>query len=384
MLKQETIKIIKSTIPVLEIHGTAITMHFYKRLFAEHPELLNIFNHANQEKGRQPKALANVLFQAAIHIEHLEKLAPAVATIAHKHRSLGVKKEHYPIVGEHLLAAIKEVLGDAATDDIIQAWAEAYDVIASIFISTEEDLYNASGWAGFKSFKVVNKVPESDLITSFYVEPIDGMTLPTYQPGQYVSIRINIAGEKYDLNRQYSLSGKPSEETYRISVKREEHGKVSNWLHDHVQIGDSLEMSAPAGEFVLQSQAETPVVLISGGVGTTPLLGMLHALEGTKREVSFLHICKNKNVHAFGDEVKTAIAEIENGRYLVKYSDDEGRLASEDLKPYISEEAEYYLCGPINFMENIKEQLFMLGVENSHIHLELFGPAVPLKEKINM
>ncbi|WP_461611298.1 NO-inducible flavohemoprotein [Cytobacillus kochii] len=384
MLKQETIKIIKSTIPVLEIHGTAITTHFYKRLFAEHPELLNIFNHANQKKGRQPKALANVLFQAANHIEHLEELAPVVATIAHKHRSLGVKKEHYPIVGEHLLAAIKEVLGDAATEDIITAWAEAYEVIAGIFISTEEELYNASAWAGFKSFKVVNKVPENDLITSFYIEPNDGMTLPTHQPGQYVTIRVNIAGEKYDHNRQYSLSGKPSEKTYRISVKREEQGKVSNWLHDHVQIGDSLDVSAPAGEFVLSSQAETPVVFISGGVGTTPLLSMLHALEGTKREVSFLHSCKNKNVHAFEDEVKPLIAGIEKGRFLVKYSDDVGRLDSEDLKQHISQEAEYYLCGPINFMENMKEQLLMLGVENSHIHLELFGPAVPLKEKINM
>lgn len=384
MLNQETVQIIKSTIPVLEVHGTAITSRFYQRLFAEHPELLNIFNHANQEKGRQPKALANVLYQAAIHIEHLERLAPAVATIAHKHRSLGVKKEHYPIVGEHLLAAIKEVLGDAATDDIIAAWGAAYGVIASIFISTEEELYQTSGWEGFKTFKVVNKVRESDVITSFYFEPTDGSHLPKSKPGQYVTIRVNIAGENYQLNRQYSLSGNQSEQAYRISVKKEFNGKVSNWLHDHVQIGDTLEVSAPAGEFILQDQNETPVVLISGGVGTTPLLSMLHALEGTKREVTYLHICKNANVHAFKEEVITAFSSVEKGQFMFKYTDETGRLQGNDLRPFISEHAEYYLCGPMSFMLAVREQLRLLGVEDTQVHFEFFGPAVPFKEeKVN-
>ncbi|NQD67191.1 nitric oxide dioxygenase, partial [Bacillus haikouensis] len=134
MLSQKTIDIVKSTAPVLEVKGTEITSVFYKNLFAAHPELLNIFNHVNQKKGRQQTALANTVYAAAQHIDQLEALLPAVKQIAHKHRSLGVKPEHYPIVGEHLLGAIKEVLGDAATDEIIQAWADAYGVIAGVFI----------------------------------------------------------------------------------------------------------------------------------------------------------------------------------------------------------------------------------------------------------
>lgn len=124
MLSQETINIIKSTVPVLEQHGTTITTVFYKNLFEKHPELLNIFNHANQSKGRQQTALANAVYAAAANIDNLSAILPAVVQIAHKHKSLGIKEEHYPIVGYHLLGAIKEVLGDAATPAIIAAWGK--------------------------------------------------------------------------------------------------------------------------------------------------------------------------------------------------------------------------------------------------------------------
>ena len=182
MLKQQTIDIIKSTVPVLEVHGVEITKTFYANLFRDNPSLLNIFNHTNQVKGRQQTALANTVLAAAVHIDHLEAIVPAVVQIAHKHRSLGILPEHYEIVGIYLLKAIKEVLGDAATDEIIGAWAEAYGVIADVFISVEEDLYkqteNIGGWRLFKEFKIVRKEMESDLITSFYLAPVDGEKLP--------------------------------------------------------------------------------------------------------------------------------------------------------------------------------------------------------------
>ncbi|CEG21782.1 Flavohemoprotein [Planococcus massiliensis] len=141
MLSNETRSIIKSTVPVLEDHGVTITSAFYKNLFEAHPELLNIFNHANQAQGRQQTALAKAVYAAAVHIDDLAEIMPAIIQIAHKHVSLGVKPEHYPIVGEHLLKAMKEVLGDAATDDIIDAWAEAYSVIADAFIDMEKNMY---------------------------------------------------------------------------------------------------------------------------------------------------------------------------------------------------------------------------------------------------
>ena len=159
MLSQQTIDIVKSTVPVLEEYGTTITKTFYKNMFGAHPELLNIFNQTNQEKGRQQTALANTVIAAAKYIDNLEVIVPVVKRIAHKHRSLAVKAEHYPIVGEHLLGAIKEVLGDAATDDIIQAWGEAYGVIADAFIGIERDMYTVAseqegGWMDYKDFVV--------------------------------------------------------------------------------------------------------------------------------------------------------------------------------------------------------------------------------------
>ena len=264
MLSQQTIDIVKSTVPVLEQHGKTITTVFYKNMFAAHPELLNIFNHANQSKGRQQTALANVVYAAAANIDNLGAIIPAVVQIAHKHRSLGIEAEHYPIVGYHLLGAIKEVLGDAATPEIIAAWGEAYGVIADAFIGIEKDMYDETeeaegGWRTFKDFVIANKVQESDVITSFYLQPADGKQLPTYKPGQYITVRFSIPGDEYTLNRQYSLSQAPGKDMFRISVKREDecvpNGKVSTYLHRDMNVGDTIEVSAPAGDFYLDTES---------------------------------------------------------------------------------------------------------------------------------
>src|SRR5690606_10484486 len=150
-------------------HGTAITTVFYKNMFEAHPELLNIFNHANQKKGRQQAALANTVYAAAVHIDNLEAILPAVVQIANKHVSIGIKPEHYPIVAEHLLKAITEVVGDAATDEIINAWAEACGVIADAFIGVEQRMYEKmesqeNGWTFFKIFSVAGKEKQRDNI----------------------------------------------------------------------------------------------------------------------------------------------------------------------------------------------------------------------------
>lgn len=169
MLDQHTIEIIKSTVPVLQVHGKTITTAFYGMLFENHPELLNIFNHANQRQGKQQTALANAVLAAAANIDQLENILPVVKQIAEKHRALGVLPEHYPIVGETLLAAIKQVLGDAATPEIMDAWAKAYGVIADAFIGVEVAKYRETaeapgGWSGFRNFVVSQKVKETDLL----------------------------------------------------------------------------------------------------------------------------------------------------------------------------------------------------------------------------
>lgn len=386
MLKQETVQIIKATVPVLEVHGVEITKTFYKNMFEKHPELLNIFNHANQEKGRQQTALANTVYAAAVHIENLEAILPAVVQIAHKHRSLGILPEHYPIVGENLLQAIKEVLGDAATDDIINAWAEAYGVIADIFIQVEEDLYQKAeengGWRLFKPLKVAKKVVESDLVTSVYFVTEDGSPLPAYQPGQYISVRVKLLNEEYIMNRQYTLSQANAEEGYRISVKRENeqspNGKVSNFIHDGLQVGDIVEVSAPAGVFVLENTTN-PVTFISGGIGVTPLNSMLQSLASdVANEVNFIQCARNEKVVAFSDDIQAKINALPNATYTALYSDEGNLITKELLAQKVAEDTDVYVCGPVGFMEAVLKHLHEIGIADEKIHYEFFGPAMQL------
>ncbi|WP_026581493.1 NO-inducible flavohemoprotein [Bacillus sp. J33] len=405
MLDTKTIEIIKSTVPVLEKHGEDITKTFYNLMFTNHPELLNIFNHANQKQGRQQKALANSVYAAAKYIDQLEAILPVVTQIAHKHRSLGVKPEHYPIVGEHLILAIKEVLKEAATEEIIEAWTKAYGVIADAFIGLEKSLYDEAaqkqgGWDDFRTFSVTKKVKESDVITSFYFSPADGREIADFLPGQYISLKVNIPGEEYTHIRQYSLSDSPGKSYYRISVKKEEgtnekpEGKVSNYLHNELKEGDHIKISAPAGEFVL-GQTNKPIVLLSGGVGITPMLSMLHHLDATgiQSETKFIHAAINGKVHAFADEVKT----ITDNNSLVKayfcYEkptvkdkeemayDKEGYITSEWLSAAVSnKDSLVYMCGPVPFMQAMYEALLEAGFQKENIRYEFFGPSMELKE----
>ncbi|MGF3104341.1 NO-inducible flavohemoprotein [Rossellomorea sp. DUT-2] len=404
MLSQKTIEIVKSTAPVLEVKGTEITSTFYKNLFTNHPELLNIFNHANQKKGRQQTALANTVYAAAQNIDKLEMILPVVKQIAHKHRSLGVKPEHYPIVGEHLLQAIKQVLGDAATDEIIEAWGEAYGVIAGVFIDVEEEMYKETenkdaGYRDFKPFVVAKKVVESDVITSFYLQPKEGGNVPTYMPGQYISVRVTIPGEEFTHIRQYSLSSAPMENLFRISVKREAEfdpkGKVSNFLHDKAAVGSEIEVSAPAGDFYL-GDGESPVAFISGGVGITPMMSMLETVARTKpeRPTAFIHASKHEGIHAFRTDVDSLMNELMNGEacYVYENPRDEsqghfkGYVNKEILSQYVDGETECYICGPVPFMKAVISTLKEMGVPESNIHFEFFGPAMDLskKESVNV
>lgn len=391
MLTEETKSIVKSTVPVLEDHGVEITTVFYRNLFEAHPELLNIFNHANQAQGRQQTALAKAVYAAAVHIDNLEEILPAVVQIGHKHVSLGIKPEHYPIVGEYLLKAMKEVLGDAATDEIIEAWGLAYGVIADAFIGVERDMYEQAaeqenGWNFFKEFKVVRKVKESDVITSFYLKPADGSNVPLYKPGQYISVRLAMPGEKFLVVRQYSLSQAPRPDEFRISVKRESdndpNGKVSNYLHASVNEGDQLEVSAPAGIFVLDDTKVTPVAFISGGVGITPMMSMFEVVASStpKRPTVFLHGARNRLQHAFDDDIQTYVDRMDNATYKTVYSDDDdgGFITREMLEQYVDITGDAYICGPAIFMEIMIRELKSIGMPESRIHYEFFGPAMDL------
>jgi nitric oxide dioxygenase len=401
MLSQQTIDIIKSTVPVLEKYGEQITSRFYQLMFTNHPELKNIFNQTHQKLKNQPRALANAVYAAAKYIDRLEVILPAVERIFHKHRSVGVTREQYPIVGQNLLLAIKDVLGDAATDEILNAWAEAYGVIADIFIQAEESLYQkaaqqSGGWEGFRSFTVVQKVKESNVITSFYLKPTDGEALATYQPGQYISLKMEIPGQEYTLIRQYSLSDAPGQDYYRISVKREDGndqqpaGIVSTYLHEQVQVGDTLLLSAPAGDFYLDQSKETPVVFISGGVGLTPLVSMLNTIakKQPRRQVTYIHAALYGEVHAMDKHLQQLTETLPDMKYHVVYEQPtetdrqhphfakEGFIDLNWLRTVITTtDADFYFCGPIPFMSTIKNALEAMGIPNDRIHFEFFGVA---------
>ena len=390
MLSQETRTIIKATAPVLAQHGTTITTEFYRSLFEAHPELLNVFNHANQAKGRQQTALANTVYAAAVHIDNLEAILPSVMQIAQKHVSLGIVPEQYPIVGEFLLKAIKTVLGDAATPEIINAWAEAYGVIADVFISVEKGMYDQAaeqngGWRLFKEFTVVEKVQESELITSFYLKPTDGAAVPSYQPGQYISVRVKIPGEQYLMIRQYSLSKAADTETFRISVKRETdqdpNGKVSVYLHEQLEVGGLVEVTPPAGEFVLDESRQTPVVFLAGGVGITPLMSMTERLLQTSasRPIHFYHAARSEKDAAFADVLTKLDAEQEHLSYISFFSETDGQFITREVLANVPQNADIYVCGPVGFMESMIANLMDLGFSQEQIHYEFFGPSMALK-----
>jgi nitric oxide dioxygenase len=326
-LTADQIARVKATVPVLAEHGTTITKHFYKRMFAHHPELKNLFNQTHQQSGNQPETLARAVYAYAANIDNLGALGPAVSRIANKHASLNIRPEHYPIVGRHLLGAIVDVLGDAVDQPTLDAWQVAYGQLANIFVGTEAKLYEGAAWSGFRPFKVARKQVESDEITSFYLTPADGTAACEFEPGQYVSVTRFVDKLGVDQPRQYSLSDAPHGKWLRISVKREDGredaapGHVSNLLHAGVEEGTIVHVSAPMGDFTLDRKKTTPVVLMSGGVGVTPMTSMLSTLlaDGSERSVTFVHACRNGRVHAFREWLDDTAASHANVKRVVFY-----------------------------------------------------------------
>lgn len=392
MLTAQQIEIVKSTVPILQVHGETITKTFYKNMLGENPELKDIFNMANQAKGDQPRSLATSVLAYAANIDKLENLGPAVSLIAHKHCSLDVLPEHYPIVGRNLIRAIGEVLGDAVTPEIADAWTAAYNQLADILIGVEGGMYDENakrGWAGFKPFRVTAKKVESDVITSFTLVPEDGQPLPVHGAGQYLSVKVQGVGEHVEI-RQYTISSAPSPAAYRISVKRESGGLVSNHLHGKVREGDTVLVHMPHGDFVLDETSPRPVAFLSGGVGITPVLAMLErqlAID-TSRPVVFIHAAIDGSTHAFGPYLRELAAKHPQLTSVILYEtpreadqsgvhyDRVGRVTADVVKQYVPVEADTYTCGPLGFMGAVDALLADHGVPAERRCREVFGPTL--------
>lgn len=228
------------------------------------------------------------------------------------------------------------------------------------------------------------KLEESTEITSFYFRPVDQEPILDFTPGQYIGLKLIIEGQ--EVRRNYSLSALTQVGRYRISVKREAGGVVSNFLHDRLHVGDTLELFPPAGEFTL-TDSEKPLVLISGGVGITPTLAMLEAALATQRPIHFIHCVRNANVHAFRGWIDDLAAQHPQLQRFYCYdehdasADHVGLLTEDVLARWLpaNRDVDAYFLGPKGFMAAVKRQLKALGVPEKQSRYEFFGPAAALE-----
>ncbi|PSK60359.1 Glutathione synthetase [Elsinoe australis] len=442
-LADDQVSLVQSSIPALEEHGTKITSTFYTTMLSENPSLRNIFNLTNQRTNSQPLALASVLAAYATHITNPSALAAPVEAINHRHVSLGVTAEQYNIVGTYLLRAMSEVLGAALTEELKGAWGAAYMELAGMMIKAEEAMYersqkerweqpskavNGEGHAGasketgsaeqhFRQCRVVKKEQEAEDVVSlrFWPKDWEGQELPRYKPGQYVSVRVWIEREGVYQIRQYTLSDAPErarKEGYRITPKRI--GMVSEALHQ-LKKGDEVDLSFPVGVFFFEEEGKmklggdegepAPLVLLSAGIGITPLLSILTSIlpvaaaheqtNGDKKErkISWIHSSKMANKRPFqnmleglgsqhpqlrskifvtGPQASEKASGVNfAGRMDLTKLDGEKDLYLDDGK------TQYYLCGPGAFMESVGKTLKEMGVSEDRIKAEVFGVGNP-------
>lgn len=392
-LSPRTIELVKATVPALEARGLDIVHEMYARMF-ENPEIRDLFNQSHQGvSDAQPRALTGAILAYASNIDNLSALAPAVERIAQKHVGLQILPEHYPHVADALLAAIRQVLGEAATEEVLAAWGEAYWFLAGILIAREKRLYTAQaeatgGWNGWRDFRIEAVIPESRVIKSFVLRPADGGPVMRHAPGQYLTFWLDVPGHP-PAKRNYSISAAPNGETYRISVKREPMGLASDWLHAQAP-GTVLKVGAPAGEFFLDGTPHRPVVLLSGGVGLTPMVAMLESLveTGAAVPIHYIHGTHDRETHAMRAQVRALAARGGDVRvtdfHQTPLSDevagrdyDHAGLITDDwlLANTPVAEADYYICGPRPFLRAAVATLAQAGVASARIHYEFFGPA---------
>ncbi|EGZ15693.1 hypothetical protein PHYSODRAFT_315887 [Phytophthora sojae] len=393
-MSDSTIAILKATAPVVKEHGTEITSNMYRIMFSEFPEVQNLFNMSHHRVAGATKgvpALANTVIDFAANCDRLGNLGDAVPRMVHKHVSLNIRAKHYPIIGGCLLRAIKLVLEDAATDEIMDAWKQGNWFLADLIIQAEDKTRHEfetipGGWAGFRELRVARKVKESDEVTSFYLESTDpSKGLMTFQPGQFISLKFDNLQKGRSVVRNYSVSSAPGQNFYRISVKKESGnaandvpaGVVSSHLHDDVKVGSILHVGVPCGHFYLETDKPStkPIVFLSGGVGFTPLLSMLEHLvapSAKKQPVVFVQYARNASVRAFGEHLES----IAKKNDFVTAHTVYGKFDVTQLEKLLpSRDCEFYFCGPAGFMSAVSKSLSnQWAVPAAQLHYEYFSP----------
>ncbi|MDT0393518.1 MULTISPECIES: globin domain-containing protein [Streptomyces] len=395
MLSAGSAAVVRATLPAVGAALDEITTRFYGAMFRDRPELLDgMFNRGNQASGVQRRALAGSIAGFATALLDDPDIRPdsLLERIAHKHAAIGITDDQYTIVHKYLFGAIAEVLGDAVTPEVAAAWDEVYWLMAGALIGREARLYQDAGVEPgdvWRRWTVVGRHTETPDVVSFLLRPADGLPAPRARAGQYVSVRVRMADGVRQL-RQYSLSSDPGGELRRITVKRvagaagAPDGEVSNLLHDQVREGDELALSAPFGDVFLDDPADatTPVVLVSAGIGGTPMTGILAHLAalGSTRPVLVLHADRSPAEHALRTETGELVRRLPGARAVFWYERPgpeepdagEGLMNLDGVE--LPENATVFLCGPLPFMRDIRTRLLGAGVPAQRIRYEVFGP----------
>ena len=383
MISEQTRSVLAATLPAVEGALDDITPNFYQRMFAAHPELLDdLFNRANQKIGTQPKVLAGSIaaFARLQLIPDPAQQKFIIDRVAHKHTSLGVVADQYPIVHEHLFAAIVEVLGEAVTPEVAAAWDELYWEMAHTLIGRENELYAEAGVTPgdvWRDVIITGREQVAPDAVSFTVAAVDG-ALPSFTPGQYISVQVPLEDGARQI-RQYSLTGAPGEPQWRFSVKRD--GEVSTYLHERAFEGDSLHVSTPFGDLALPD-GDAPLLLASAGIGCTPGIGLLHHLvqTGDTRPVQVLHADRSRARQPHRGELADLVEQLPTARLLQWYENGHdagdgsriGLMSLEDVS--IDPETVALLCGPAGFLSSVRGSLMAKELPEERIHYETFGP----------
>jgi nitric oxide dioxygenase len=394
MLSDTSFPIVQATLPVVGEHIQEIASRFYAHMFQEHPELLDgLFNRGNQADGRQQQALAGSVAAFAGFLVNDPTHLPdhLLSRIAHKHVSLGLSPEQYEIVHDNLMWAIVDVLGDAVTPDVAAAWDEVYWLMANMLIHKERGLYSAvrlSPETVWRTWRVAEKIEETEDVVTFVVERTDEREVKPSLPGQYVTIKMRMPDGVHQP-RQYSLTRADDGRRRHFAVKRVRaqdapDGEMSNFLHDNVQVGDEVTLSAPFGDVVLE-YTDRPLVLASAGIGITPMAGMLSHLvkSASQRKVVFLHADDSLGSFALRDQVVADLKALPDASMSTWLLNAEGAAGVHgemhtgfmDVRAVdLPDDAEYYLCGQVAFMQCVRTALIAAGVPVKDIQYEVFGP----------